>query len=121
MLSLDQTRLESAQLQAELGHLPSSKFPGVHAIVTDRLDFLRRHERGLVASAQSIAAGYAPPHPSEVKAKRQERITALRSAIPPLRAEMARTPVWDWQKRQQLEAAIANYESQVQKLAGEVA
>jgi hypothetical protein len=115
MLDLDQVRLESAQLKAELGHLPSNKFPGTHAVVSARLLFLEKCEKGLVASAQSIAAGYAPD-PAWEEQKRQERIEMMKSAIPPLQGELTRVPVWDTARREQIEAAIANYEKQVNKL-----
>lgn len=116
MLSLDQIRLESAQLAGELAHLPSSEFPTVHALVSVRLAALKRSEEAWLASARAQAINCQPPHPSWVEHQRQERITTMKNAIPPLRGELARTPEWDWQKRQQLEGAIAEYERKVEEL-----
>lgn len=116
MLSLDQTRLESAQLKAELGHLSSSKFPGVHAIVTARLDFLSRHERGLIACAQSQAASFAPPPPSEVEEKRQRAIEVLKASIAALRGQFVFIPAWDTLRRDQVEGAIREHEEGIKKL-----
>jgi hypothetical protein len=119
MLSLDAIRLESARLQAELTHLSPDEFPAVHATITARLVALKQGEEAWERSAAAQRAS-CKPDPVWEQQKLQERITALRSGIPPLQVELTRVPVWDTARREQIEAAIANYEKQVEELEAQV-